>query len=71
VTITTKPYRKWPGLKAAAKVLGCNYAHLRRVVAGKVVSPALLEKYQAQFDENGQPLKALPSNKQLNRKGEK
>jgi len=61
--IITKRYKKWPGLKAAAKALGCDYAHLRRVVNGNVSSPALLEKYHARFTATGGELKPLPPNK--------
>jgi hypothetical protein len=61
VTVTrTKHYKKWPGLKAAAKALGVNYAYLRRVCAGAVSSPALLAKFNENFDEWGQPIKRIP-----------
>jgi hypothetical protein len=36
-----------PGLFQAAKELGCNYSHLRRVVIGERVSVRLMKRYQA------------------------
>jgi hypothetical protein len=49
VTITKHraQYIKRPGMKAAAKKLGCTYHHLRRVAIGAVKSPALFARYKA------------------------
>jgi hypothetical protein len=58
-----KRYKKWPGLKAAAKVLEVNYAHLRRVVAGKVISPDLLKRYNQTFGDEGEQLQTIQMGK--------
>jgi len=36
-----------PGVFQAAKELGCNYSHLRRVVIGERVSKSLMRRFQA------------------------
>jgi hypothetical protein len=59
--VATRKNKKWPGLKAAAQQLGVNYDHLRRVVSGKVKSPALLERYLKQFGNAGERLQLIPS----------
>jgi hypothetical protein len=41
-----RSYVDRPGLAVAAKLLGCSYTHLRRVVAGKRSNPGLLSLYQ-------------------------
>ena len=55
-----KENRKFPGLVMAAKRLHVSYSHLHGVLTGRKISPALLEKYQSQFDEAGEPLKTIP-----------
>ena len=39
--------RRLPGMKAAAKDLGCDYSHLRRVVLGLRESRSLMRRYTA------------------------
>jgi len=36
-----------PGVFQAAKELGCNYSHLRRVVIGERVSKSLMRRFRA------------------------
>jgi hypothetical protein len=39
--------RRLPGVKAAARELGCDYSHLRRVVLGLRESRSLMRCYRA------------------------
>ena len=42
-----RSYVRRAGLLAAAKALGCNYSHLRRVVCGERTSRSLMNRYRA------------------------
>jgi hypothetical protein len=53
-------YRKWPGLKAAAKRLGVSYGHLRLCLLGESQSPRLVSRYQALTGETGKLMPVLP-----------
>lgn len=44
--VSKRDYRKRPGLKAAAKQLGCTYQHLRLCVIGQRKSHSLMQRYE-------------------------
>lgn len=54
-----RSYVRRAGLLAAAKELGCDYSHLRRVVSGERTSRALANRYRS-WKRSKQPQPPTP-----------